>query len=237
MDNNFYEPKFVQKLFDKMSGSYSRMNYISSFGFSERWRKAFVKELSIKNGTIVVDLMAGMGECWKFILHNDSLDCQIVGLDFSSQMIKRATKTRQKFKPWAIELLEENVFSNSIPDNSADYVISGFGLKTFNEHQLKKLSLEIKRILKPGGRFSVVDVSVPGNPILRAFYMFYLKKVIPIIGFLFLGDPENYKMLGIYTQEFVNSKKATEIFGKQGFNVEYFEYFFGCASGIKGIKN
>jgi hypothetical protein len=44
-------------------------------------------------------------------------------------------------------------------------------------------------------------------------------------------------MLGIYTQEFVNSKKATEIFGKQGFNVEYFEYFFGCASGIKGIKN
>ncbi len=66
--------------------------------------------------------------------------------------------------------------------------------------------------------------------------MFYLKKVIPIIGLLFLGDPENYKMLGIYTQEFINSKKVAEIFKKQDLKIEYMEYFFGCASGIKGRK-
>ena len=234
--NNYYEPKFVQKLFNKMSGSYSRMNYITSFGFSERWRKAFVEKVAIKNGSKVVDLMTGMGECWKFILKQNLSDCQLIGLDFSSEMIKRAKKTKRKFKKHQIQILEENVFSNSIPDNSVDYVISGFGLKTFNEEQLAQLAAEVKRMLKKGGEFSLIDVSVPNQKTLRTFYMFYLKNIIPILGWLFLGNPENYKMLGVYTEKFVNSRKVAEIFEKQGFKIEYLQYFGGCASGIKGSK-
>jgi len=233
---DYYEPKFVQKLFDKMSSSYSRMNYITSFGFSERWRRAFVKEIDIDNNTTVVDLMTGMGECWKFILKKDLIDCQLIALDFSTEMIKRAKKTRKKFKGFDINILEENVFTNSIPDNSADYVISGFGLKTFNDEQLQQLSIEIERILKSGGKFSLIDVSVPQNKLLQRIYMFYLKHIIPLLGKLFLGNPETYKMLGIYTQEFENSQKVAEIFEKQNFKVEYLQYFFGCASGIKGRK-
>ncbi len=76
------------------------MNYISSFGFSERWRRALVKELSIKNGTKVVDLMTGMGECWKFILGREKSDCHLIGLDFSHEMVKRAkTNKNSKQKP------------------------------------------------------------------------------------------------------------------------------------------
>ena len=66
--NKIYEPKFVEKLFDKMSNSYSKMNYITSFGFSERWRRKCVEEIQIEKGKNVVDLMTGMGECWKHIL-------------------------------------------------------------------------------------------------------------------------------------------------------------------------
>lgn len=66
--------------------------------------------------------------------------------------------------------------------------------------------------------------------------MFYLKRVIPLIGKLFLGNPENYKMLGIYTQKYKNSKKLYHIFKEANFEIEYIEYFFGCATGIKGIK-
>jgi len=67
-------------------------------------------------------------------------------------------------------------------------------------------------------------------------YKTYLKKIIPILGKIFLGSPETYRMLGVYTEEFRNSKNVHRIFNRSGFEVEYVEYFYGCASGIKGKK-
>jgi len=151
-------------------------------------------------------------------------------------MINRAKSNKEKFNNYDIEILKENVFENSIKDQTADYIISGFGMKTFNDDQLEKLAIEIHRILKPNGKFSLVDVSIPKNSILKPFYLFYLKNVIPILGKVFLGSPETYKMLGIYTQEFVNSKNVDKIFSKFNFEVEYVDYFYGCATGIKGRK-
>lgn len=231
-----YEPKFVEKLFDKMSSSYSKMNYITSFGFSERWRRQCVEEIGIEKGKTVVDLMTGMGECWKHILKKSDKNSKLIGLDFSTEMINRAEKNKGKFKKSKIEILKENVFKNSIENETADFVISGFGLKTFNDEQLEKLATEIDRILKPNGEFSLIDVSVPNSKLLKPFYMFYLKKIIPILGKIFLGSPETYKMLGVYTEEFGNSKNVYQIFNRPEFKVEYVEYFYGCATGIKGIK-
>ncbi len=231
-----YEPKFVEKLFDKMSSSYSKMNYITSFGFSERWRRQCVEEITIEKGKTVVDLMTGMGECWKYILEHSNKNSKLIGLDFSTEMLNRAEQNRLNFKESQIEILRENVFENSIANESVDVVISGFGLKTFNNQQLEELANEVYRILKPNGTFSLIDISVPRHSFLRPFYMFYLKKIIPILGKLFLSSPEPYKMLGVYAEAFGNSKQLFQIFNRPEFKVEYVEYFYGCATGIKGIK-
>lgn len=219
-----------------MSSSYSKMNYITSFGFSERWRKQCVKTIDVKNGETIVDLMTGMGECWKHILNHGNQDSKLIGLDFSDEMIQRAEYNKLKFKTSKIQLLKENVFDNSIPNATADVVISGFGLKTFNELQLQNFAAEVYRILKPKGRFSFIEVSVPQNKILKNFFIFYIKRIIPILGKFFLGNPETYKMLGIYTEAFKNSKQVFGIFERENFEIEYVEYFFGCATGIKGVK-
>lgn len=232
----YYEPEFVEALFDDMSKSYSRMNHLTSFGFSERWRKQCVEKIEFKENSVVVDLMTGMGECWKPILKNSAKNLKLIALDFSAEMLKYAELRKRKFKNNSIEILKENVFGNSIKSESADVVISGFGLKTFNHIQLVNLAKEIERILKVGGSFSLVDVSVPKNKTLKFFYLFYLKRIIPILGKLFLGNPETYRMLGVYTEAFQNSKEVEKIFKKYKFKVQYQEYFFGCASGIKGIK-
>lgn len=232
----YYDPKFVENLFDNMSASYDRMNYISSFGFSELWRKQCVKTLDLQKGKVTVDLMTGMGECWRHILRKSDETSTLIALDFSTEMIRNAEANKVKFKNARIEILKENVFENSIPDGSADYIISGFGLKTFNAAQLEELAQEIKRILKMGGRFCLIDVSVPKGFVLKRLYMFYLKRVIPVLGKLFLGDPETYRMLGVYTDAFQNARQVEKIFRKYGFEVQYLEYFYGCASGIKGIK-
>ena len=232
----YYDPSFLEDLFDDMSGTYAHVNYITSFGFSERWRKQCVKAVPIENDATVVDLLTGMGECWNALLKNRTPDFHLVGIDTSSEMIKRAEKRKTKYPDLHIDLLKENVFENSIADEKADVIISGFGIKTFNEEQLHQLALEIKRILKPGGYFSMVDVSVPPNKLLRGLYLFYLKQVIPVLGKLFLGNPETYRMLGIYTELFQNAEKCAEIFRKAGLEVEYKSYFYGCASGLVGRK-
>lgn len=142
-----------------------------------------------------------------------------------------------KFKTSKIQLLKENVFDNSIPSATADVVISGFGLKTFNETQLKDFAIEVNRILKLKGRFSFIEISVPQHKILKGFFMFYIKRIIPILGKFFLGNPETYKMLGIYTEKFKNSKQVFEIFERENFEIEYVEYFFWMCNRNKRRKN
>jgi len=231
----YFDPKYVEELFDDMSSSYAKVNYITSFGFSERWRRQFVKDFDIQQGEVVVDLMTGMGECWKHMLRKPN-NAKLIAIDFSGEMIKYATLRKEQFENHEIEIIKEDVLTNSLKSESVDYVISGFGLKTFNTAQLSKLAKEIERILKPGGKFSLIDVSIPKNKILRFFYMFYLKTIIPMMGQLFLGNPETYKMLGVYTEVFENSREVERIFKQQQFKVQYQEYFFGCASGVKGEK-
>lgn len=233
---NIYDPFFVRNLFNNMSSSYERMNTITSFGFSQRWRKVMVQNIDIKKGDTVVDLLSGMGECWDPILKRLQPEGQLIALDFSEEMNVMANRKRNKKSSYNIQVLEQDVFNNTITSGIADGVTSGFGLKTFNAVQLEALANEVQRILKKGGQFSFVDVSVPNNPLLRFFYMFYLKRIIPLLGGLFLGNPETYRMLGIYTEKFNNVNQAVSIFREAGLEVQVKKYFFGCATGFIGTK-
>ena len=231
-----YESEFIAKLFDKMSDSYKAVNIITSFGFSEKKKKKCVNSIDLKGEKVVLDLLTGMGECWSYIFKQLDSNSKLIALDFSSEMVKKAELKRKKYAEFEIEILREDIFNNSLKSESIDNIVSGFGLKTFSDIQIKKFAEEIYRILKTGGEFSLIDVSIPDHKLLRFFYMFYLKKIIPLVGRIFLNNTEVYKMLGIYTENYRNSRKLEEEFKKHNFEIEYVEYFFGCATGIKGMK-
>jgi demethylmenaquinone methyltransferase/2-methoxy-6-polyprenyl-1,4-benzoquinol methylase len=236
MENDIYNPEYVKSLFNKMSSSYERMNYITSFGFSIRWRNQYIKKFNKTNDKVyVIDLLTGMGESWssiKKVFPNSN----ITALDFSDGMLAFADKKNSNKFNSEITLIQRDILNSNLPENQFDYVTCAFGLKTFNEEQLKKIAEETKRILKPGGQFSFVEVSKPQNIILYKLYGLYLGKVIPVLGKLFLGNPIEYKMLWKYTLKFENAKYVAEIFKKVGLKVEYNSYFFGCASGFSGQK-
>jgi demethylmenaquinone methyltransferase/2-methoxy-6-polyprenyl-1,4-benzoquinol methylase len=233
---DIYNTGYVEKLFDEMSGSYEKVNYVTSFGFSKRWRKWFVKNASINPGMTVCDLMCGMGECWSPILSSMNNQGELIAVDLSSGMLKGAKKRTAKFPAFEIKLDKQNALASTIKDVSVDCVVSAFGIKTFSDEQKTILAAEMWRILKPQGTFSLVEVSVPKGYFLKTLYMFYLKKVIPLIGLAFLGNAENYRMLGVYTEKFGNCKIMHSILEQQGFQVTYHDYFFGSATGISGIK-
>jgi demethylmenaquinone methyltransferase/2-methoxy-6-polyprenyl-1,4-benzoquinol methylase len=219
-----------------MSGSYEVVNHITSFGFSRRWRQQCVEQIRLANGMRAYDLMTGMGEGWVYIVKGVGPTGKIVAMDISPNMLKHAQTQREKLAEYDIEIVEGNVLENGFADNSADCVISLFGVKTLSDEQKAQFAREIKRILKPEGQYSLIEVSVPQNGLLRMLYMFYLKYGIPLIGKLVLGNPENYRMLGIYTEAFGNCHGLRGILSTAGLNAQYVEYFFGCASGVWGRK-
>jgi demethylmenaquinone methyltransferase/2-methoxy-6-polyprenyl-1,4-benzoquinol methylase len=219
-----------------MSGSYERMNFITSFGFSIIWRKQFLRKLrSSQENNNIIDLLSGLGENWKS-LNQKYPNGNLYALDFSEEMIsksefKNSNSFNNKFK-----IRQEDLLNNHLSSNYFDFVSCAFGLKTFNEEQLYIFAETLNRILKQNGEFSFIEISVPSNPLLKFFFGFYLGKIIPVLGKLFLGNPSDYKLLWKYTTQFKNCKEVQSIFEKNNLEVKYHSYFFGCATGVSGRK-
>jgi demethylmenaquinone methyltransferase/2-methoxy-6-polyprenyl-1,4-benzoquinol methylase len=229
-----YDPTAIRELFDEMAATYGMVNLIASFGFAARWRHQAVKQISaaLRGNQQVVDLMSGMNE----LSHSISLyaDCslRVTAIDFSPEMLLRA---RTNF-PFPVKTHLEDIFTWGFPPGAADIVLSSFGLKTFDRDQQALLAERIATLLCPGGTFSLVEISVPPARFLRLFYLFYLNHIVPWIGRLFLGNPTNYRMLGVYTREFGNCCYFAECLRQQGLHVTEVSYFFGCATGVTGSK-
>lgn len=179
--------------------------------------------------------MTGMGETWSAVKRKYP-NSQFSALDFSEGMLKQAKVKSIKSFGDSINLLNQNVLENNLPGDHYDIVISAFGLKTFNNDQLKRLAAETKRILKPGGVFSFIEVSQPASPVLHSLYKLHLKHVVPACGKILLGNPVEYRQLWKYTNAYRNSDAAAVIFSDAGLEVNKHDYFYGCATGISGRK-
>lgn len=232
---DIYAPSFVKELFDEMAQTYGVVNLVSSFGFARRWRRQCIRTIQFNHDAIIVDLMTGMGELCPHLLDLIGNHGQVYAIDISPVMCDRARKHIQS-NEMRLQVIEADALNCPVEDESVDAVVSTFGLKTFDSDRLAMLAREVARILRPGGQFTFLEISVPPNWILRLPYMFYLNRLIPMIGRLALGNPDNYRLLGIYTAAFQNCDATAALFTSAGFTVKRHSYFFGCATGISGSK-
>lgn len=233
MDAPEYDDAYVARMFDRMGPTYDFVNRISSFGFCELWRYQCVRHARIQPGDVVCDMMSGSGECWPYLRRRKV--SQIISVDFSPVMIKRQRQHRQQGKV-ALAIHQENATSTSLPSRSVDCVVGAFGLKTLSEAALAGFAREIHRILKPGGRVALFEISSANDWLLGALYRWYVSVVIPQIGRLLLGDIECYRMLGAYTRAFGSCERVVQFFERAGLRVEVHRHFFGCATALVGLK-
>ncbi len=232
MQGEKYNDVYIQELFDRMGPTYDVVNLISSFGFAEFWRRQCVLNATVSAGARVCDMMSGSGECWRYIVKRGAT---LVSVDFSSVMIRRQTQRRARFGN-GVEVRRENALQTSIEDNSIDCVVSAFGLKTLNPQGLTAFAHEIQRILKPGGRFSLLEISTAEGWWLSKLYRFYMNSIIPLVGKFCLGDIECYRMLGVYTEEFRSCDHIAQTFADTGLEVSVRHHFYGCATSLVGTK-
>jgi ubiquinone/menaquinone biosynthesis C-methylase UbiE len=226
-----YDSESVRALFDDMASTYGHVNLISSFGFTARWRHQVVAGLPLASAECVIDLMSGMGELWRSLALLPA-SAHVVAVDFSSEMVQRARRTRH----FSVDVREADALTWVFPPSTADIIVSSFGLKTLDREQQRQLAERVAGWLKPGGSYSFVEISVPSSRPLRSLYMFYLRRVIPLIGRFFLGNAQSYRMLGVYTAAFQNSAHFASCLAQAGLVSVPVSYFFGCATGVRGRK-
>jgi ubiquinone/menaquinone biosynthesis C-methylase UbiE len=234
--DEIYEPAYVRALFNRMSSSYERMNIVMSFGFSTRWRAQLMRLVdNPDNVSDVIDLMSGMGETWHQVRRRFP-EARISALDFSSEMTRHSQIKNERDFGGGVEIRCEDVLESTLPSEGFDAVVCAYGLKTFDAEQSARLGAELVRILRPGGRYAFIEVTLPPNPILRWLYDRYLSIVVPVAGTLLLSDPSEYRMLYRYVRAYGRGQRTEAALAHPDLTFVRRSHFFGCATSFSGER-
>ena len=171
----------VRSLFDTISGRYDLVNRVMTFGMDAGWRRRTVSELRLPGGALVLDLACGTGDLCRELQRNGY---RAVGFDFSHGMLAAATTSAP--------LVEADVLQLPLRDGAADGVTCGFALR--NVVDLRAFFSEVARVVRTGGRVTLLDASEPDNRLMRAGHGVYFRHVVPRIGGL-LSDGDAYAYL------------------------------------------
>lgn len=236
--DDIYDPGFVKAVFDRCSQKYIWFSTICSLGFTEIWRSDCVQNLAADrlNGSTGYDLMSGTGEIWPHLLKRYPDIEGITAIDISEGMHKRAMTRLHEMRAHKIEFVADDVLQTKLVPDSADFVVSTFGLKTFNSEQLERLADLIARVLKPGGTFSLIEASDPKGWWLRPLYLFHLKTVLPAIERIFLQGAQDFSMIGTYSTNFGDASAFADMLRTRGLDTVFRKHFFGCATSVSGVK-
>jgi ubiquinone/menaquinone biosynthesis C-methylase UbiE len=238
MNEGIYDAQFVKGVFDRCSDQYITFSRICSLGFTERWRRQCVELMPAPNGPAPkgYDLMAGTGEVWPHLLRRFPDIGEITAVDISSGMHRRAMERLHSHRAHKIAFIENDVLASDLPKQSADFLISTFGLKTFNRQQHARLARLVAHCLKPGGVFCMIEASDPKGWWLRPLYLFHLKVVLPLVERTFLKGAQDFAMIGTYSTNFGDASAVADMLRAEGLEVEFKRLFFGCATAVAGRK-
>lgn len=235
---DIYDPRFVKAVFDRCSTRYIAFSYLCSMGFTERWRRQCVEALPapLTDTPEGYDLMAGTGEVWPHLLKRFPRIGAITAVDISSGMHQLAMERLHAHRAHHIRFIEDDALQSQLGDESADFVISTFGLKTFNPDQHRQLASLVARVLRPGGVFAMIEASDPKGWWLRGLYHFHLKAVLPTVERILLRGAQDFSMIGTYSTNFGDASGMAAALRDQGLEVRFHRFFFGCATGVSGRK-
>jgi len=173
--------KAVQAMFDTIAPRYDLVNRVMTFRMDVGWRRRTVRDLGLGTGSLVVDLASGTGD----LCHDlERSGLRPLAVDLSFGMLDHATSAAPRVQGDGLAL--------PFAAGSVDGVVCGFALRNFVA--LPPMLAELARVIRPGGRIALLDVSSPANPLLRMGHGVYFGRVVPLIGGL-LSDGAAYRYL------------------------------------------
>ncbi len=205
----------VKKIFGAITPSYDLLNRIMSARQDVRWRRFAVSKLPPQSRR-VLDVATGTGDL-AIQMATKREDMQVFGVDFVESMMRRAVeKTRTRGLEGRITYSAGDALKLPFRDNEFDAATIAFGLRNIPD-RLAAI-IEMARVVRPGGKLLVLEMTFPRNTKLRKFFTWYLNTVIPILGSLISGDRAAYTYLPDSIQNFLSPDELAGLFDQAGLN-------------------
>lgn len=204
-----------------------------SLGLCHIWRRRLVSE--IRHGEKVLDLCSGTGEVAKLLLKRIGPEGSLTCLDFCEDMLNVARKKMSPL-PGNISFVTADVREMSFPDNSFDASTVAFGMR--NVPDTASALKQIRRVLKPGGRFYCLELTVPTRRWLLPFYKWYTFRFMPFVASKITKSDLPYTYLPQSIEAFYPPEEFRNIMKSCGFSeVEVFSLSMGIATIYRGVKS
>lgn len=231
------DPVKIEHMFDSIAADYDRLNHFMSLGIDRCWRRRALKQIvTPERPQTILDVACGTGDFSILIAEAAHPDSKIYAADLSEGMLEvMHQKLMGKCLDGQIKPVRCNCEQLPFADVSFDRVTIAFGIRNF-EHRETALK-EFMRVLKPGGKLVVLELSVPSNRLLRWCYNIYFKHIIPLIGGLVSGDKAAYRYLPASVLKFPGPAEWTATMGSCGYRaVTHKAFTFGLCRMYTGTK-
>jgi len=226
----------IQQMFDGIAPSYDRLNHLMSLGVDKIWRRKALKEIVDGTQQQILDVACGTGDSTIAIALKAAPGSKITGIDISTGMMEPLMrKAAHEGVHDRIKLLVADALDMPFPDGTFHRVTCAFGVRNFED---KSRGLEeFHRVLKPGGKAVILELSVPSKPWLRQLYDIYFMHILPWIGGMVSGNKEAYRYLPASVHAFPSPSAFCAMMEEAGFrNVRHISLSMGLCRLYTGEK-
>lgn len=223
------EPGRVREMFDRIAGSYDRLNDLMTAGLHHRWREIGVMLSGVRQGGSALDVCCGTGDFGFALRRAVGPAGRVVAVDVSEEML-RVAKEKCGRNQLYVEFLKADVLDLPFPDGTGlspegrpvgfDACTVGFGIR--NVSDVERAFGEMRRVCRPGGKVVCLEITQPRIPVFREFYRLWFDCAVPWLGRIAARDEAAYRYLPASVRRFPDPDELKAIMERAGLkNVRY----------------
>ena len=221
----------VRTMFDRIAGVYDLMNTAMTAGMHHRWRQRAADRAELQPGDAALDACCGTGDLAIELAARVGPEGTVVGCDFSEPMLELARRKAGDRELSQVRFEWADALELPYPNGAFDAVTVGFGAR--NLADLDGGLRELARVLRPGGRLVILEITQPRRPPLSTFYSLWFDRIVPVLGTI-AGDRGAYSYLPESVKRFPSPLGLAELMESAG--LERIRYLL-LAGGIIAIHS
>jgi demethylmenaquinone methyltransferase/2-methoxy-6-polyprenyl-1,4-benzoquinol methylase len=209
-------PARIAAMFDGIAGRYDLLNHLLSAGIDRRWRARAIRSLALTGGETVLDVCTGTADLAIAAADSPIGVRRVIGVDFAGEMLRVGLAKLHRRRGGApIALVRGDATRIPLADGSVDAVTIGFGIR--NVDDTRAACAELSRVLASDGRLAILEFAIPTAPVIRPLYLWYFRRILPLIGRAISRDRGAYGYLPASVGSFATPDEFVKILRQSGF--------------------